>query len=192
MWIGRPVLWGLAVSGIFLGQQGVIVSDKFPLYQYDGEAGVTETLDILYDEFRQCMQLCGCNKISDLTPACLGIVSSSGPLAIVNPEHWTERLESILQHRTPSFKLSDLEALRAHGLITNVDVRRETNGGPVSWGGSTNSRSWSRPEFLGRVILDVVCSKGRHRIQNSGVGASSLEGDKLIKTAFLARTWVRT
>lgn len=81
VWIGRPVLWGLAVSGIFLGQRGAVVANKGLFCQYDGEAGVTKTLDILYDEFRQCMQLCGCNKISDLTPSCLGIVSSSGPLA---------------------------------------------------------------------------------------------------------------
>ncbi|KAL2285734.1 hypothetical protein FJTKL_07466 [Diaporthe vaccinii] len=60
VWIGRPVLWGLA---------------------YDGEAGVTKTLDILYNEFKQCMQLCGCNSISDITPSSLGIVSSNGPLA---------------------------------------------------------------------------------------------------------------
>ncbi|KAF4462973.1 (S)-2-hydroxy-acid oxidase [Fusarium albosuccineum] len=60
VWIGRPVLWGLA---------------------YDGEAGVTKTLDILYAEFKRCMQLCGCNTIADITPASLGVVSKDGPLA---------------------------------------------------------------------------------------------------------------
>ncbi|KAH8774591.1 (S)-2-hydroxy-acid oxidase [Diaporthe sp. PMI_573] len=60
VWIGRPVIWGLA---------------------YDGEAGVTKTLDILYEEFRRCMQLCGCKRISDITPSSLGIVSRDGPLA---------------------------------------------------------------------------------------------------------------
>lgn len=81
VWIGRPVLWGLAVSGICLDQRGISPVNKVPSLQYDGEAGVTKTLDILYDEFRQCMQLCGCNSISDITPSSLGIVSSDGPLA---------------------------------------------------------------------------------------------------------------
>ncbi|KAL6922883.1 hypothetical protein FSST1_000157 [Fusarium sambucinum] len=60
VWIGRPMIWGLA---------------------YDGEAGVTKTLDILYTEFKRCMQLCGCNSISDITPSLLGVVSKDGPLA---------------------------------------------------------------------------------------------------------------
>ncbi|KAF7547346.1 hypothetical protein G7Z17_g7792 [Cylindrodendrum hubeiense] len=60
VWIGRPMIWGLA---------------------YDGEAGVTKTLDILYEEFKRCMQLCGCNTIADITPASLGIIRRDGPLA---------------------------------------------------------------------------------------------------------------
>ncbi|KAH6887720.1 (S)-2-hydroxy-acid oxidase [Thelonectria olida] len=60
VWIGRPMIWGLA---------------------YDGEAGVTKTLDILYNEFKRCMQLCGCNSIAEITPSSLGIVSRDGPLA---------------------------------------------------------------------------------------------------------------
>ncbi|KAH7000481.1 (S)-2-hydroxy-acid oxidase [Ilyonectria destructans] len=60
VWIGRPVLWGLA---------------------YDGEAGVTKTLDILYEEFKRCMLLCGCSTVADITPAALGIVRKDGPLA---------------------------------------------------------------------------------------------------------------
>ncbi|KAF2640466.1 S-2-hydroxy-acid oxidase [Massarina eburnea CBS 473.64] len=59
-WIGRPVLWGLA---------------------YDGEAGVTKALDILYDEFKRCMQLTGCNSVSDITKASLGVMRAHGPLA---------------------------------------------------------------------------------------------------------------
>lgn len=81
VWIGRPVLWGLAVSGICVDQRGVLVADNDAFWQYDGEAGVAKTLDILYDEFKQCMQLCGCNSISDITPSSLGIVLSNGPLA---------------------------------------------------------------------------------------------------------------
>ncbi|KAH7152861.1 (S)-2-hydroxy-acid oxidase [Dactylonectria macrodidyma] len=60
VWIGRPMIWGLA---------------------YDGEAGVAKTLDILYAEFKRCMQLCGCNSIDDITSASLGVVSKDGPLA---------------------------------------------------------------------------------------------------------------
>ncbi|KAH6957499.1 hypothetical protein DER45DRAFT_632419 [Fusarium avenaceum] len=60
VWIGRPITWGLA---------------------YHGEAGVTETLDILYNEFRRCMQLCGCKNIAEITPASLGVVSDNCPLA---------------------------------------------------------------------------------------------------------------
>lgn len=46
-----------------------------------GEEGVTKTLDILYAEFKRCMQLCGCKSICDITPAKLGVVSKDGPLA---------------------------------------------------------------------------------------------------------------
>ncbi|KAI1484804.1 hypothetical protein F5X96DRAFT_405612 [Biscogniauxia mediterranea] len=60
VWIGRPAIWGLA---------------------YNGEAGVTKVLDIMYNEFKRCMQLAGCNVISDITPACLGVVRPDGPLA---------------------------------------------------------------------------------------------------------------
>ncbi|CAJ0552399.1 Ff.00g063780.m01.CDS01 [Fusarium sp. VM40] len=60
VWIGRPTIWGLA---------------------YDGEAGVIKTLDILYSEFRRCMQLCGCKSIADITRASLGVVKVDGPLA---------------------------------------------------------------------------------------------------------------
>lgn len=57
------------------------MTDEEPYFKYDGERGVTKTLDILHDEFRRCMLLCGCNSISDITPSSLGIVSRDGPLA---------------------------------------------------------------------------------------------------------------
>ncbi|RSM12140.1 hypothetical protein CEP52_002674 [Fusarium oligoseptatum] len=60
VWIGRPVIWGLA---------------------YDGEAGVSKALEILHDEFKRCMQLCGCKSVANITPAMLGVVSRDGPLA---------------------------------------------------------------------------------------------------------------
>lgn len=47
VWVGRPVLWGLA---------------------YNGEMGVTAALKILEDEFRACMGLAGCVSLKDLTP----------------------------------------------------------------------------------------------------------------------------
>ncbi|GME60739.1 (S)-2-hydroxy-acid oxidase [Neofusicoccum parvum] len=59
-WVGRPVLWGLA---------------------YDGEAGVDKMLDILYEDFKRCMQLTGCTSVSDISKDCLGIFRSDGPLA---------------------------------------------------------------------------------------------------------------
>ncbi|KAK2606627.1 hypothetical protein N8I77_005362 [Diaporthe amygdali] len=60
VWIGRPVVWGLA---------------------YNGETGVIKTLDILYGEFKRCMQLCGCSSIKDISQAALGIARADGPLA---------------------------------------------------------------------------------------------------------------
>ncbi|RMZ77369.1 hypothetical protein DV737_g4375, partial [Chaetothyriales sp. CBS 132003] len=59
-WIGRPTLWALA---------------------YNGEAGVSHMLDMLYAEFRRCMQLCGCKSVADISKASLGIVRKDGPLA---------------------------------------------------------------------------------------------------------------
>lgn len=59
-WVGRPTFWGLA---------------------YNGQEGVEMMLETYYQEFKRCMQLCGCNSIKDITPACLGIVRSDGPLA---------------------------------------------------------------------------------------------------------------
>ena len=49
--------------------------------KYNGEAGVTQMLDMLYTDFRRCMQLCGCRTIADISTASLGIVRKDGPLA---------------------------------------------------------------------------------------------------------------
>ncbi|KAF1929859.1 S-2-hydroxy-acid oxidase [Didymella exigua CBS 183.55] len=59
-WVGRPAIWGLA---------------------YDGEAGVCKMLNILYTDFRRCMQLTGCNSIADISKSALGIARKDGPLA---------------------------------------------------------------------------------------------------------------
>ncbi|OOF95552.1 hypothetical protein ASPCADRAFT_49993, partial [Aspergillus carbonarius ITEM 5010] len=60
VWIGRPVVWGLA---------------------YDGEQGVSRVLDILYDEFKRCMQLTGCRTLKDITPAALARIRPDGTVA---------------------------------------------------------------------------------------------------------------
>lgn len=49
--------------------------------QYDGQKGVEVMLDTLYNEFKRCMQLTGCNNVKDITKACLGVYKSDGPLA---------------------------------------------------------------------------------------------------------------
>jgi len=48
VFVGRPVLWGLAHSG---------------------EKGVHDVLQLLNDEFLMAMKLCGCIRVSDLKPA---------------------------------------------------------------------------------------------------------------------------
>jgi (S)-2-hydroxy-acid oxidase len=60
VWVGRPSIWGLA---------------------YDGEKGVDLMLETFYNEFKRCMQLTGCNRVEDITKACLGVVRADGPLA---------------------------------------------------------------------------------------------------------------
>ncbi|XP_022091355.1 hydroxyacid oxidase 1-like [Acanthaster planci] len=47
VFIGRPVLWGLA---------------------YDGEGGVRKVLEMIRDEFSLAMALSGCSSVSDITP----------------------------------------------------------------------------------------------------------------------------
>lgn len=60
VWIGRPVLWGLA---------------------YKGEEGVRTCLRLLQDEFRLCMGLAGCVKVEDINKDYLVKVDKSGFIA---------------------------------------------------------------------------------------------------------------
>ncbi|PWY88834.1 FMN-dependent alpha-hydroxy acid dehydrogenase [Aspergillus sclerotioniger CBS 115572] len=60
VWVGRPVVWGLA---------------------YDGEKGVSRVLDILYEEFKRCMQLTGFRTLKDITPAALARIRPDGTVA---------------------------------------------------------------------------------------------------------------
>lgn len=55
VWIGRPILWGLA---------------------YDGQHGVANALSVLQEEFQQCMGLAGCITLEDLCPERLMAVDS--------------------------------------------------------------------------------------------------------------------
>lgn len=50
VWVGRPVLWGLA---------------------YDGQHGVELMLEILREEFKVCMGLAGCATIGQIDSSCL-------------------------------------------------------------------------------------------------------------------------
>jgi (S)-2-hydroxy-acid oxidase len=76
-WVGRPAIWGLAVCGN--AANVTTITDSAP--QYDGEAGVSKMLDILYNDFRRCMQLTGCNSIADISKSALGVARQDGPLA---------------------------------------------------------------------------------------------------------------
>lgn len=57
VWIGRPVLWGLA---------------------YKGEAGVELALKLFSDEIRLCMALAGTVKVSDISKEYLVKIDKSG------------------------------------------------------------------------------------------------------------------
>jgi len=57
VWIGRPVLWGLA---------------------YKGQAGVELCLKLFMDEIRLCMALAGVVKVEDITKEYLVKVDTSG------------------------------------------------------------------------------------------------------------------
>ncbi|KAL8844659.1 MAG: hypothetical protein Q9198_011416, partial [Flavoplaca austrocitrina] len=57
VWIGRPVLWGLA---------------------YNGQEGVELCLRLLRDEFKLCMGLAGTIKVSEITKDYLVKVDKSG------------------------------------------------------------------------------------------------------------------
>lgn len=57
VWIGRPVLWGLA---------------------YKGQAGVELCLKLLSDEFKSCMGLAGVTKVEDINKDYLAKIDRSG------------------------------------------------------------------------------------------------------------------
>lgn len=38
-------------------------------------------LDTYHQEFKRCMQLCGCNSVQEISKECLGVVRPDGPLA---------------------------------------------------------------------------------------------------------------
>lgn len=59
VWVGRPVLWGLA---------------------HNGQAGVERMLEILYEDFRRCMALCGCRTVQDINRSCLARMGQDGEL----------------------------------------------------------------------------------------------------------------
>ncbi|KAI8713681.1 putative L-lactate dehydrogenase (cytochrome) [Fusarium sp. LHS14.1] len=59
VFVGRIAIWGLA---------------------YDGSNGVGLALDLLINEFKLCMALAGCSKITDITPAHLSILNGNGML----------------------------------------------------------------------------------------------------------------
>ncbi|KAF2103162.1 (S)-2-hydroxy-acid oxidase [Rhizodiscina lignyota] len=59
-WVGRPTIWSLA---------------------YKGQEGVDLMLKLLQDDFRRCMQLCGCRTIKDISRSCLSRMNSDGVLA---------------------------------------------------------------------------------------------------------------
>ena len=79
VWVGRPMLWGLAVSAMNTFPTTSVF--MLTLFQYDGQKGVELMLDILHTEFKRCMQLAGCNTVKDITRASLGVVRKDGPLA---------------------------------------------------------------------------------------------------------------
>jgi len=58
-WIGRPVLWGLA---------------------YNGQQGVERMLEIMYEDFRRCMALCGCRTVESINRGCLARMGLDGVL----------------------------------------------------------------------------------------------------------------
>ena len=77
-WVGRPVFWGLAVGFFFIR---ALLRTQLTKGQYNGQAGVELMLETYRQEFKRCMQLCGCNSVNDITKACLGVVRRDGPLA---------------------------------------------------------------------------------------------------------------
>jgi isopentenyl diphosphate isomerase/L-lactate dehydrogenase-like FMN-dependent dehydrogenase len=49
--------------------------------QYDGQVGVEKMLEILKEEFRRCMCLCGCKSVADINSSCLARLNFDGVLA---------------------------------------------------------------------------------------------------------------
>jgi (S)-2-hydroxy-acid oxidase len=79
-WVGRPALWGLAVSvGFCIGKLEII--GQANVWQHNGQQGVELMLRILYDDFKRCMQLTGCRSVTEISLASLAIVNAYGPLA---------------------------------------------------------------------------------------------------------------
>ncbi|KAJ9625370.1 hypothetical protein H2204_010463 [Knufia peltigerae] len=59
VWVGRPAIWGLG---------------------YKGQEGVEKTLEVLYEDFRRCMALCGCRTVADIKRSCLRRMGIDGVL----------------------------------------------------------------------------------------------------------------
>lgn len=59
VYVGRPILWALA---------------------YEGEKGVARMIEILYEDFRRCMALCGCRTVQDINRSCLARMGVDGVL----------------------------------------------------------------------------------------------------------------
>ncbi|OCT44006.1 Peroxisomal (S)-2-hydroxy-acid oxidase GLO5 [Cladophialophora carrionii] len=59
VWVGRPAIWALA---------------------YNGQKGVEKMLEMLYEDFRRCMALCGCNSVNDIKRSCLSRMGLDGVL----------------------------------------------------------------------------------------------------------------
>jgi (S)-2-hydroxy-acid oxidase len=79
VWVGRPALWGLAVRITFTLHR--FKSEILIWWQYDGQAGVEKMLDVLKEDFRRCMCLCGCKSIEDIKSSCLARINGDGVLA---------------------------------------------------------------------------------------------------------------
>lgn len=76
VFIGRPVLWGLAVGRAVASLEHLMMLMDW--LQYDGAAGVELALRMLQDEFRKTMQLMGCRTVKDINRSHLAILNSSG------------------------------------------------------------------------------------------------------------------
>jgi len=63
VWVGRPAIWGLA---------------------YKGQHGVEKMIDLLYEDFRRCMALCGCKSVQDIKRSCLARMGIDGVLRRVD------------------------------------------------------------------------------------------------------------